>query len=182
MARQRKVRFVLMVPPSIAERYGALAVKFARSRSEVCRVGLVHGFSAAQAWCRRGALSLDADLEDELTDGGGVVARSGRPGVSWTAVSGEPDGGPADPVASLTRYADVLLSVDSEVSEKGFRSMVGAQAAVLGLAGPAVGPVVDELVVRHFPGQGGVEVDGVDGAGDEDEDAGEVDGPVVELD
>ena len=157
MARARKVRLVVLVSPSLAQRYLALSERYHFSRNEVCRYALEHGYAAAVAWCKRSA----ASFTDEVDASDGSVRRPlpsdflAEPS-SASAVSGV--GG--DPGVALRRYAGVVVSQGSDLDPSVFRSMVVAQAAVLGLSPVVSAPLVDAIVLEHFPG--GVEGDGAD--------------------
>ena len=154
MARTPKVRLVLLVSPSIAQRYMALAERFRFSRNEVCRYALDHGYAATVAWCRR----TEAIFTDEVDASDGSVQRP-LPSVfgnrsSAPLVAGAGD----DPGVALRRYAEVVVSQDSDLDPSVFRAMVAAQAVVLGLSPVVSSPLVDAIVLEHFPG--GVEAGG----------------------
>ena len=186
MPRVPKVRLVLLVPPSIVQRYMALSERYGFSRNEVCRYALEHGFAATVAWCKR-TEAIFTDGAAELTASAQNALPLGTPG-NRSSVSGVP-AAVVDPAVALRNYAGIIASQGSGFDQEVFRSMLAAQAAVLGLSPVASAPLVDTVVLERFPGDvraGGGDVPAESTASDvaDPDTLPELDpaGPVVELD
>ena len=162
MGRQRMMRFVIMVPRSLGERFDQMATTYDRSRSEICRVALVKGYQSALAWCRRSPLSLDQDLDDTPPPGG---AGSGLDDRSSGSSASEP---PHDRLVRLEAYADAVLELEPDSTAESLRPMLGAHAVGLGFASPEVGEVVEGVIARRFPEDVGGEGGGLDSVPDLD--------------
>ena len=150
MARVRKVRLVLLVSPSIVQRYMALSERYGISRNEVCRYALDHGFAATLAWCKR-TEAIFTDEAAELTASAQHPLPLGTPG-NRSSVSDVP-AAVVDPAVALRNYAGIIVSQGSGFDQDVFRSMVAAQAVVLGLSPVASAPLVETIVLEQFPGE-----------------------------
>lgn len=153
MAKVRKVRLVLLVPPPLLERFTTLAERFGFSRNEVCGRALETGYPATVAWCRRTATAhLGEVLESRFPS---------QPVPRTVIPVPQPRGESAvDAVraleADLMEYSKLLLSRSPKLATDTFVAMVSAQAAVLGFPPPDIEPLVDRIVAALYsrPGPG----------------------------
>ena len=142
MPRQRKVRVVLMAPPSLVLRYEKLAKKFEVSRSELMRLTLQRGLSSTEAWCRKRAAVVD-DLDDP---------QQSKVAVAAAIESASMDNrGDQSPVGALDVYARAIVSQRPDMDDVAFRTLISTHASAVGMSPASAEPFIEELVRRTFP-------------------------------
>ena len=181
MVRRKKVRMVVLVRPELLTKYRDLARQFGVSRNDLCRYALEHGYHATATWCRRQHDVFAQDDRQFLVN---------PPGPDPPASGGAPASTAVPLDDALRRYAQVVVRQESALVPQTFRTLLLAQAAVLGLPGPAAEPLVEAIVAEYYPAP----VDGVE-SGRSDDDSADADSdtdsdlpaldptvPVVDLD
>ena len=150
MAKVRKVRLVLLVPPPLLERFTTLAERFGFSRNEVCGRALETGYPATLAWCRRTATAHLGEVLESRFPSQPVP----RPVIPVPQLRGE---SAVDAVraleADLMEYSTLLLSRSPKLETDTFVAMVSAQAGLVGFPPSDIDPVVDRIVGALYPRQ-----------------------------